>query len=205
MLGRRAAGDLRRRRRLALQLRARGRRQGQRQAALEVRLQSQGRRSTSVGGRGHAQPHHRHAGDLRRPGLRRRRRGPRARRRRRPPVVHRSDQARRRQPGAGLQRQGSQRRRSRTSGCRPSSTEEGDFARPNPNSAVVWHYAEYDRNGDGKIDFEETMHRTSAPSPSRTTSCTSPTSAACSTASMPRPAKPHWTLRHAGRRAGARR
>ena len=38
--------------------------------------------------------------------------------------------------------------------------EEGDFARPNPDSAVVWHFAEYDRNGDGKIDFEETMHRT---------------------------------------------
>jgi outer membrane protein assembly factor BamB len=38
--------------------------------------------------------------------------------------------------------------------------EEGDFARPNPNSAVVWHFAEQDMNGDGKIDFEETMHRT---------------------------------------------
>jgi len=38
--------------------------------------------------------------------------------------------------------------------------EEGDFARPNPNSAVVWHFAEYDRDGNGKIDFEETMHRT---------------------------------------------
>ena len=38
--------------------------------------------------------------------------------------------------------------------------EEGDFARPNPNTAAVWHYSEVDRNGDGKIDFEETMHRT---------------------------------------------
>ena len=38
--------------------------------------------------------------------------------------------------------------------------EQGDFVRPNPNSAVVWHYSEYDRNGDAKIDFEETMHRT---------------------------------------------
>lgn len=37
--------------------------------------------------------------------------------------------------------------------------EEGDFARPNPNSAVVWHYSEVDRNGDGDIAFEETMHR----------------------------------------------
>lgn len=38
--------------------------------------------------------------------------------------------------------------------------EEGDFARPNPKSAVVWHYSEFDGNGDGKVAFEETMHRT---------------------------------------------
>jgi outer membrane protein assembly factor BamB len=38
--------------------------------------------------------------------------------------------------------------------------EDGEVARPNPNSAVVWHYSEYDQNGDGKVDFEETMHRT---------------------------------------------
>jgi len=31
---------------------------------------------------------------------------------------------------------------------------------PNPNSAVVWHYGGHDQNGDGKIEFEETMHRT---------------------------------------------
>lgn len=31
---------------------------------------------------------------------------------------------------------------------------------PNPNSAVVWHYAHHDQNENGKIDFEETMHRT---------------------------------------------
>jgi len=37
---------------------------------------------------------------------------------------------------------------------------QGDVARPNPNSAMKWHYAEFDQNGDGKIDFEETMHRT---------------------------------------------
>ncbi len=36
----------------------------------------------------------------------------------------------------------------------------GDVARPNPNSAVVWHYADFDQNGNGKIEFEETMHRT---------------------------------------------
>ena len=31
---------------------------------------------------------------------------------------------------------------------------------PNPNSAAMWHYAWYDENGNGKADFEETMHRT---------------------------------------------
>jgi outer membrane protein assembly factor BamB len=30
---------------------------------------------------------------------------------------------------------------------------------PNPNSAVVWHYSGQDLNADGKIEFEETMHR----------------------------------------------
>ena len=34
------------------------------------------------------------------------------------------------------------------------------MARPNPNSAVVWHYANFDANKNGKIEFEETMHRT---------------------------------------------
>ncbi len=38
--------------------------------------------------------------------------------------------------------------------------EEGDLAIDNPNSAVVWHFSEFDRDGNGKIDFEETMHRT---------------------------------------------
>jgi outer membrane protein assembly factor BamB len=37
--------------------------------------------------------------------------------------------------------------------------EAGDLARPNPNSAVVWHYSQFDQNNDGEIDFEETMHR----------------------------------------------
>ena len=37
--------------------------------------------------------------------------------------------------------------------------EEGDLARPNPFSKVVWHYSESDNNDDGEIDFEETMHR----------------------------------------------
>lgn len=38
--------------------------------------------------------------------------------------------------------------------------EEGDFARPNDNSAAVWHYSEVDQNGNGEVEFEETMHRT---------------------------------------------
>ncbi len=37
---------------------------------------------------------------------------------------------------------------------------EGDMARPNPDSAVVWKYDEIDRDDDGEIAFEETMHRT---------------------------------------------
>jgi len=37
--------------------------------------------------------------------------------------------------------------------------EEGDLTRPNPNSAVIWHYSEFDQNDDDEIDFEETMHR----------------------------------------------
>lgn len=38
--------------------------------------------------------------------------------------------------------------------------EEGEVAIPNPNSACVWHFSEEDRDGNGKIDFEEQMHRT---------------------------------------------
>lgn len=35
----------------------------------------------------------------------------------------------------------------------------GGFS-PNPNSAAVWHYEGEDLNHNGKLDFEETMHRT---------------------------------------------
>jgi outer membrane protein assembly factor BamB len=38
--------------------------------------------------------------------------------------------------------------------------EQGEVARPNPNSAAVWHYPGVDADGNGKLDFEETMHRT---------------------------------------------
>jgi outer membrane protein assembly factor BamB len=38
--------------------------------------------------------------------------------------------------------------------------EQGEVAIDNPNSAAVWHYSKYDLNEDGKITFEETMHRT---------------------------------------------
>jgi len=37
--------------------------------------------------------------------------------------------------------------------------EDGEVAIDNVNSAVVWHYDKFDRNGDGEIEFEETMHR----------------------------------------------
>ncbi len=37
--------------------------------------------------------------------------------------------------------------------------EEGDLARANPDSAVIWHYSGFDQNDDGEIEFEETMHR----------------------------------------------
>jgi len=37
--------------------------------------------------------------------------------------------------------------------------EEGDLSRPNPNSAVIWHYSQFDQNDDGEVEFEETMHR----------------------------------------------
>lgn len=37
--------------------------------------------------------------------------------------------------------------------------EDGESSKPNPNSAVIWHYSTFDLNGNGKIEFEETMHR----------------------------------------------
>lgn len=38
---------------------------------------------------------------------------------------------------------------------------KGEVAIANPNSAAVWHYTEFDWNGDDRIaDFEERMHRT---------------------------------------------
>ncbi|MCC6123702.1 MAG: PQQ-binding-like beta-propeller repeat protein [Pirellulales bacterium] len=36
----------------------------------------------------------------------------------------------------------------------------GETTKPNPNSAAVWRYTGADADGDGKIDFKETMHRT---------------------------------------------
>ena len=38
--------------------------------------------------------------------------------------------------------------------------EQGEVARPNPASAAVWHYPGFDADGNGKLSFEETMHRT---------------------------------------------
>lgn len=37
--------------------------------------------------------------------------------------------------------------------------EKGEIEVDNPNSAVVWHYDMSDSNNDGRVDFEEEMHR----------------------------------------------
>ena len=38
---------------------------------------------------------------------------------------------------------------------------KGERAIPNPNSSAVWHYSQFDHNGNGEIDdFVETFHRT---------------------------------------------
>jgi outer membrane protein assembly factor BamB len=44
----------------------------------------------------------------------------------------------------------------RTQAC---DEQQGDFTKPNPNSALVWHYEGTDLDGDGEVEFEETMHR----------------------------------------------
>jgi outer membrane protein assembly factor BamB len=36
---------------------------------------------------------------------------------------------------------------------------QGEVAIANPNSAMIWHYAGYDKNGNKKLEFEEEMHR----------------------------------------------
>ena len=37
--------------------------------------------------------------------------------------------------------------------------EDGQAARDNQNSAVIWHYSNSDQDDNGEIDFEEQMHR----------------------------------------------
>ncbi len=37
--------------------------------------------------------------------------------------------------------------------------EAGEQAKPNPNSAALWHYTGHDANADGEMEFEETFHR----------------------------------------------
>ena len=39
-------------------------------------------------------------------------------------------------------------------------TKKGEKAVPNPNAGAVWHFDSVDRNKNGKIEFEEAMHRT---------------------------------------------
>jgi outer membrane protein assembly factor BamB len=38
--------------------------------------------------------------------------------------------------------------------------DQGERAIPNPNSGLVWEYTEQDRNGDGRVKFDERFHRT---------------------------------------------
>ena len=38
--------------------------------------------------------------------------------------------------------------------------QRGEIAVDNPNAAALWHYDRFDRDTDGAIGFEETMHRT---------------------------------------------
>lgn len=40
-----------------------------------------------------------------------------------------------------------------------ADTKEGDAIRPNPNSAMIWHFSKFDSNGNGSSDFEEELHR----------------------------------------------
>ena len=79
-----------------------------------------------------------------------------------PSVVHRSDQARRRQPGTGLQLEGPEDSRFRTKRLQAVEPEKGDFARPNPNSAAIWHYGASSMPNRQRVkrEFEDTMHRT---------------------------------------------
>ena len=96
-----------------------------------------------------AQRDHRHAVHRRQPDVHRQRPGPRARRRLRPHVVRGHHQDRRHQ-----------RRTGRQSRCSPSPSRAKNWSRrparsrsrkgkPNPNSAVVWHFDQVDLNGDG--------------------------------------------------------
>ena len=155
-----SAGDFRRRRRLGLQLSRRPRRRRQAGTALEVRRQSE---EIGLEDRWLRRPEQSgcHAGGLRRPRLHRRRRRARLRRGAGLPVVHRPDETRRREPRAGRRQTGQADLRRPAASRRICAIDEsaGETLRPNPNSAAVWRYTGFDANGNGKLDFEETMHR----------------------------------------------
>ena len=74
------------------------------------------------------------------------------------PVVHRPDEARRRErenwSSIAAGKPAPPRRLSAV------DKAAGETVKPNPNSAVVWRYAGFDANGDGKLEFKEAMHRT---------------------------------------------
>jgi outer membrane protein assembly factor BamB len=71
--------------------------------------------------------------------------------------------------------------------------EEGEVAKPNPNSAVIWHYSEYDQNGDGKVEFEETMHRTCATAAIKNDLLFIPDFSGLVHCVDAKTGKPHWT------------
>jgi outer membrane protein assembly factor BamB len=39
----------------------------------------------------------------------------------------------------------------------------GDFTRPNPNEGVIWSHQSFDLDGDGKLKFDESIHRAIGP------------------------------------------
>ncbi len=67
--------------------------------------------------------------------------------------------ARRREPRAGVQLEGPEQADSRTSGCRPSCRRKATCAAESELGRRL-ALQRSRRNGDKKVDFEETMHRT---------------------------------------------
>ncbi|MEZ6066856.1 MAG: PQQ-binding-like beta-propeller repeat protein [Planctomycetaceae bacterium] len=107
----------------------------------------------------HPQQHHRHARDLQRHGVRRRWPGsehgegignlwcinPTK-------ATDGSDVS----PSFAIDKDGNPVKHRRLQAADP---EAGETTKANPDTAAIWHYSTVDSNGNGKIEFEETMHR----------------------------------------------